>query len=145
MSTPGRALRLVARMVAGAAVLGLVSCSTEAPEQALESAFSACSAPAPSLPAGFDVRSASADQLSELASSASARRSLAEEAATADDRWQSLADAAAAISSFAGVLRDARMTGRSVDEAVTPQMWDQYKYASDAFVLECRGALALGP
>jgi uncharacterized lipoprotein len=126
-------------------ILAIAGCSSEAPAQALESALSACSAPAPSLPAGFDVRSASADQLSALASSASTRKSLAEDAATADDRWQSLADAAAAISSFAGVLRDARMTGRSVDDAATPQMWDQYKYASDAFVLECKGALALGP
>jgi len=43
------------------------------------------------------------------------------------------------------VLRDARATGREVDEAVTPEMWDQYKYASDAFVLECQDALALNP
>ena len=145
MSAAGRALRLVGPVVAGAVVLGLASCSTEDPAQALESALSACSAPAPSLPAGFDVRSASADQLSALASSASTRKSLAAEAAMADDRWQPLADAAAAISSFAGVLRDARLTGRSVDDAATPPMWDQYKYASDAFVLECKGALALGP
>ena len=37
------------------------------------------------------------------------------------------------------------MTGGEIDEAVTREMWDQYKYASDAFVLECKGALALGP
>ena len=79
--------------------------------------------------------------MSELASSAASRRATAEQAAAGDDRWQTLADAATAISSFAGVLRDARATGRSVDEAVPREMWDQYKYASDAFVLECRDAL----
>ena len=58
---------------------------------------------------------------------------------------QSLADAATAISSFAGLLRDARMTGRELDDVVTPAMWDQYKFASDAFILECRDALATSP
>lgn len=142
MSVFYRSLRGAGAVVAAAAVLGLTGCSSEAPEQALANATSACSAEAPDLPAGFDVRTASADQLSELASSATARKVLAEQAATADDRWQVLADAAAAISSFAGVLRDARATGREVDDAVTPEMWDQYKYASDAFVLECQDALA---
>lgn len=132
-------------LAVAAAILGLAGCSSEAPEQALGNATSACSAAAPDLPAGFDVRTASSSQLSELASSAAARKALAEQAATDDDRWQVLADAASAISSFAGVLRDARATGREVDEVVTPEMWDQYKYASDAFVLECQDALALNP
>ena len=130
-------------MTLAVAVVGLAGCSSEAPEQALVNATSACSAEAPDLPPGFDVRTASTGQLSALASSATARKVLAEQAATDDDRWQVLADAASAISSFAGVLRDARATGRVVDEVVTPEMWDQYKYASDAFVLECQDALAL--
>lgn len=136
---------VVAAVSAASVGLGLTACSSEAPAQARDIARSACSASAPSLPAGFDVRTATADQLSGLASSAMSRRALAEQAATADDRWQVLADAAAAISSFAGVLRDARMTGRAVDEVVTPEMWNQYKYASDAFVLECGDALAPDP
>lgn len=137
-----RPLRSVGAVIAAAAVLGLAGCSSEATAQARDSARSACSADTPRLPEGFDVRTASGDQLSELASSAAGRKALAEQAAADDDRWQVLADAAAAISSFAGVLRDARMTGLSIDDAVTPGMWDQYKYASDAFVVECRGALA---
>lgn len=128
-----------------ASALVLAGCSSEDPARALADATSACEAATPDLPSGFDVRTASSDQLSELASSAATRKVLAEQAATADDRWRVLADAAAAISSFAGVLRDVRMTGGEIDEAVTPEMWDQYKYASDAFVLECKGALALGP
>ncbi len=143
MPTRDRSLRGAA-VVAAACVLALAGCSSEDPAQALASAASACSAEAPDLPVGFDVRTASATQLSELASSAAARKALAEQAATADDRWQVLADAATAISSFAGLIRDARATGQAVDDVVTPAMWDQYKYASDAFVLECRGALALG-
>lgn len=136
--TPGRVVAVVAVGV----LAGLSGCSSDAPAQARDSARSACSTATPSLPAGFDVRTATGDQLSGLASSAASRETLAEQAAIADDRWQSLADAATAISSFAGVLRDARMTGRELDDVVTPEMWDQYKFASDAFVLECRDALA---
>jgi cell division septation protein DedD len=130
-------------VLVAAATLVLAGCSSEDPAQARDTARSACDTEAPRLPAGFDVRAATADQLSELAASAATRKVLAEQAATDDDRWQVLADAATAISSFAGVLRDAGMTGRAVDDVVTPEMWDQYKYASDAFVLECRDALAL--
>jgi hypothetical protein len=133
-----------AAAVVAVCFLVLAGCSSEDPAQALASATSACNAEAPDLPVGFDVRVASASQLSQLASSAAARKALADQAATADDRWQVLADAATAISSFAGLIRDARATGRTVDDVVTPAMWDQYKYASDAFVLECRAALALG-
>jgi hypothetical protein len=136
-------LRGTGAVVVAVGVLGLAGCSSEDPAQARDTARSACDAQTPRLPAGFDVRTATGDQLSELAASAAARKVLADQAATDDDRWQVLADAASAISSFAGVLRDARMTGRTVDDAVTPEMWDQYKYASDAFVLECRDALAL--
>ena len=143
MTTPAATLRRAASVVAAGAILALGACSSEAPAQALDSARSACTSPAPALPAGFDVRTASADQLSALASSAAARKAFAEEAATADDRWQTLADASTAISSFAGVLRDAEMTGRPIDDVVTRDMWDQYKYASDAFVLECQGVVAL--
>ena len=141
--TRNRSLRGTTAVVA-IVVVALAGCSSEDGAQALANATSACRAEAPDLPVGFDVRTASANQLSELASSAATRKALAEQAATADDRWQVLADAAAAISSFAGLLRDARSTGRTVDDVVTPAMWAQYKYASDAFVLECRGALALG-
>lgn len=141
MTTASRSLLSVGAVVIASA-LALAGCSSEDPAQALVDATSACSAEAPDLPAGFDVRTATPDQLSELAASAASRKARAEQAATADDRWQVLADAAAAISSFAGVLRDARATGREIDAAVTPEMWDQYKYASDAFVLECRDALA---
>lgn len=136
------ALRGARGLAAAGVLLALTGCSSAEPAQARDDARSACSSAVPSLPAGYDVRTASADQLSELAASASVRRGLAAQAAMGDDRWQSLADAAAAISSFAGVLRDARMTGRALDDVVTPGMWDQYKLASDAFVLECRGALA---
>jgi hypothetical protein len=141
VTNASRSLLCVVAVVV-ASVVALAGCSSEDPAQALADATSACSAEAPDLPAGFDVRTASADQLSELAASAASRKARAEQAAVADDRWQVLADAAAAISSFAGVLRDARATGREIDAAVTPEMWDQYKYASDAFVLECRDALA---
>ena len=123
-------------------VAGLAGCSSASVAQGRDDARAACSAEAPRLPAGFDVRSAPADVMSALAESAAARKAMAEKAAAADGRWQVLADAASAISSFAGVLRDARSTGRAVDDVVTADMWNQYKYASDAFILECKGALA---
>ena len=129
-------------VAASVLVVGLAGCSSASVAQGRDDARAACSAEAPRLPAGFDVRSAPADVMSALAESAAARRVLAEKAAAADDRWQVLADASTAISSFAGVLRDARSTGRAIDDVVTADMWNQYKYASDAFVLECQGALA---
>jgi hypothetical protein len=128
--------------------IGMVLCSLAAVaacssgvDEARVSARQACTAPGPTVPVGFDARTAEPALLGELAASAATRKARAEEAAGADPRWQALADAAGAISTFAGVLRDARAIGTDVDTAVTPAMWDQYKYASDAFVIECRAAL----
>ena len=122
------------------ALVTVAACSGSV-DAARVAARQACTAPGPTVPARFDSRTAEPGLLGELAASAAARKASAEAAAAEDARWQALADAAAAISSFAGVLRDARATGAAVDAVVTPAMWDQYKYASDAFVIECRAAI----
>jgi hypothetical protein len=135
---PSRAVRAG---ILAFSLTALAGCSDASAEEARSLARQACTAPAPVVPAGFQASTASTNLLGELAESAALRRMLADRAAVEDGRWQGLADAAGAIASFAGVLRHARSVGRDVDEAVTPAMWDQYKYASDAFVVECRAAL----
>jgi hypothetical protein len=69
-----------------------------------------------------------------------ARADLAEQAASLNDRWADLSDASRAIASIADLLVQARMEGVRVDAVTTPEMWDQVKYASDAFLAECARA-----
>lgn len=88
--------------------------------------------------AGFDPQTAPLSELERNARVAGERASLAAQAASADGRWQSLSDAANALAAFAEVLRDARMDDVPISDVTTPAMWDQAKYASDAFLIECR-------
>lgn len=127
-------------MTFGVAALLLAGCSGEDVEGGAELARAACDYPAPATP-GFDPDEAELALLIELDQVAGARADLAAEAAGLDDRWQVLADAATALAAFASRIREIRSDGGSVTEQTTPAMWDQVKYASDAFILECRPAV----
>jgi len=130
--------RLVPVVLALPAVL--VGCSdTAGPAQA--QAEQACRYPAPEAP-NFDPQTAELSPLDDLASTATARARLAEAAATGDDRWQPLADAARALAAYADTIAEIRRAGGTVADELPPAVWDQVKYASDAFILECRAALA---
>lgn len=118
-------------------VVLLTGCSDQSEEQAADLARQSCEYPAPSTP-GFDPDTADLGLLVELDQVAATRADLAAQAAALDDRWQSLSDAATALAAYAGRIREIRSDGAAVSEQMTPMMWDQLKYASDAFILECR-------
>lgn len=120
--------------VLGLLVLTVAACGSDGRELAAQ----AC-APREMSGDAFDPETAPLSELERNARVASERASLASEAADADERWQVLADAANALAVFAGVLRDARMDDVPIADVTTPAMWDQAKYASDAFLIECRG------
>ena len=122
------------------AVALLAGCSDQDAADAADLARQSCEYPAPSTP-GFDPDAAELSLLVELDEVAAARADLAARAAERDDRWQPLSDAATALAAYATRLRELRSDGAEVSQAMTPMMWDQLKYASDAFILECRSAV----
>jgi basic membrane lipoprotein Med (substrate-binding protein (PBP1-ABC) superfamily) len=119
------------------AIMALTGCSGT--QAAKDLATQACFLPGPVAEPGFNPETADLSDLVESASIAKRRAEIAEEAAQQDERWRNLSDATRAIATFANVLVDARMDGVPVTDATTPQMWDQAKYAQDAFQAECRG------
>lgn len=79
--------------------------------------------------------------LADLSKTAQLRADLAAEAAALDARWQALSDASSAIAAYADRIREIRRDGGLVAELMPLAVWEQVKYASDAFVLECRTAV----
>lgn len=128
----------LALVMAGAALL-LGACG-DGGVSAQGSAAASCSYPVPATP-NFDAQTAEPALLAELADAARERARLADEAATADQRWQALADAARVLSVAADRVLEVRREGGSVGEKIPLEVWDQVKYASDAFLIECRAAL----
>jgi hypothetical protein len=128
----GVPLVLVAIMLAG--------CSGADGEQAQELARQSCEYPAPEAP-NFDAQTAAPELLAELANAARTRADLAEQAAGLDERWQPLSDAATALAAYAERIREIRRDGGIVADEMPAEVWDQVKYASDAFILECRAAV----
>lgn len=128
-----RPLRLLLALAAGTLV---VACSASEPE-ARELARQACEYPAPAAP-NYDPQTADLQLLADLDTTARARADLASRAAQLDDRWLPLSDAANAIAAFAGRIREIRREGGTVADEMPSEVWEQVKYASDAFVLECR-------
>lgn len=127
-------------VVLALAVVLLAGCSDQSEAEAQELARQSCEYPAPETP-GFDPDTADLGLLVELDQVAQTRADLAADAAARDDRWQPLSDAATALAAYAGRLRELRSDGAEVSQEMTPMMWDQLKYASDAFILECRAAM----
>ena len=120
-----------------ALVLGLVAaCEGSGVDQAR----AACDVVGPTARPGFDPDTEPLSRLQESADAAWARAELAEEAAALNAQWADLADASRAVATFADLLVQARMDGVAVDTVTTPAMWDQAKYASDAFLAECNRA-----
>jgi len=132
----GRMARLSRIVIAGSLIGLLAACGGSAVETARE----ACDVSGPQAQPGFNPETEPLSRLQQSATAAMKRAELAEQAASMDDRWADLADASRAIASFADVLVQARMEGVRVDTVTTPAMWDQAKYASDAFLAECARA-----
>jgi len=101
----------------------------------------ACSVPAVASSAGFNPDTEPLSRLVASADVAQQRATLAGKAAEADARWTVLAEASFTLSAFADLLVETRMNGEEVSAVTTPDMWDQLKFASDAFLAECRAAM----
>jgi hypothetical protein len=123
-------------LIAGSLIGLLAACGGSGVDTARE----ACDVSGPQAQAGFDPETEPLSRLQQSATAAMARAELAEQAASLNDRWADLSDASRAIASFADLLVQARMEGVRVDAVTTPEMWDQVKYASDAFLAECARA-----
>ncbi len=126
-------------MVSVALVASLAGCS-DTTGQARDLAREACTAPAPSAP-NFDPDEADPGLLRGLASSARTRADVSARAAELDERWAVLSEAANLLSAAAERILEVRLDGGVVAEELPPEVWDQIKYASDAFGVECRGAV----
>lgn len=131
-----RALSAVVVLSVTAAVAG---CASSA-ESARDDAARACTLSAPDTP-NFDADTADYALLLELSRVARERADIAQRAADQDEAWQILADATAMLASSADRIEEIRRTGGTVAEEFPAAVWDQIKYASDAFVVECRAAL----
>lgn len=122
-----------------AAALVLTGCgSDEQEQQARELARQTCAYPVPAAPSPFDPETTPLETLIDLAVVARARAGLAEQAAAADPRWQALSDASTAIAVYAELLRGIRLAGEDVATEMPREVWDQVKFASNAFLAECR-------
>jgi hypothetical protein len=130
-------IRLMAAVLLGlAALAGCGSGEQEA--QGRDLAAQACTYPVPEVPSPFDPETTPLATVEELAVVARARARLAEQAAAADPAWQGLSDAATAIAVYAELLRGIRQAGQDVATEMPREVWDQVKFASNAFLAECR-------
>ncbi len=116
--------------------------STDSAE-GLELAASACQLQAQTTSTAFDPQEISVSDLALLDEVATQKTVLSEQAAELDDRWMVLSEASAAISAFAARFLEVRIDSGQVDEAISPEMWEQYKTASNALIAECSSALEL--
>lgn len=121
-------------------MLVLVAGCSSSSEEARLRALDACTYPAPDAP-NYDPQQADLTLLRELAATADARASLAADAAALDERWAILSEASNLLAAAAGRRLEIRAEGGVVADEVTAEVWDQIKYASDAFILECRPVL----
>lgn len=137
--------RIQIRLVSIALLMLTTACSAGSAgmSDAQAMAAQACNVVTDAPATGFDPQTAQIEDLSVLAAAAVRKSELADQAAEADERWAVLSEASAAISAFAQRLLEVRMEGESTDVAITPDMWEQYKTASNAFIAECQAALAL--
>lgn len=130
-------MRVVAAVLVGAAAL--TGCgSGEQEAEGRELARQVCTYPVPAVPSPFDPQTTPVATVQELAVVARARAGLAEQAAAADPTWQTLSDAATAIAVYAELLRGIRLAGQDVATEMPREVWDQVKFASNAFLAECR-------
>lgn len=138
---------MVSKALVSVAVLSVVllsGCSQGSTNSAegLEFASSACQLQAQIASSAFDPQKISVRDLSVLDDVATQKTLLASKAAEKDERWRVLAEASTAISAFAARLLEVRLDSEQVNEAISPEMWEQYKTASNAFIAECQTALA---
>ena len=134
---------LLGAVVCSAVLLsGCAQGSTDSAE-GLALAASACQLQAQTSSTNFDPQEISVSDVALLDEVATEKTVLLEQAAELDDRWVVLSEASAAISAFAARFLEVRLDSGLVNEAISPEMWEQYKTASNAFIAECSSALEL--
>jgi hypothetical protein len=149
----GKGIRSYDGLMSSKVLLGAVVCSvvllsgcgqgSRDSAEGLELAASACQLQAQTTSTAFDPQEISVSDLALLDEVATQKTALSEQAAELDDRWVVLSEASAAISAFAARFLEVRLDSGQVDEAISPEMWEQYKTASNAFIAECSSALEL--
>ena len=136
-------------LIAGLSVsLGACSVGVDTDAQANDLAIQACTSQTIAQREGFNPQTASVSELTQLADIALRKSDWADQAAALSPRWSLLADVSAAIAAFArqlvnvseGAREDASGEARE-EGAISLDMWDEYKSASDTYLAECRTAL----
>jgi hypothetical protein len=128
--------------------LGACSVGVDTDSQANDLAIRACTSQTLAQREGFNPQTASVSELTQLADIALRKSEWADQAAALSPRWSLLADVSEAIAAFArqlvnvreGVREDARGEERE-EGAISLDIWDEYKSASNTYLAECRTAL----
>jgi hypothetical protein len=116
--------------------LGACSSGADSVAQANDFAIRACTAQTVQPREGFNLHTASISELSQLADTAIRRSELADQAAALNEEWLLLSEVSADIAAFAQKILEDREDG-----AISLNMWDDYKTASNTYLAECQSAL----
>ena len=120
--------------------LGACSVGVDTDAQANDLAIRACTSQTIAQREGFNPQTASVSELTELADIALRKSEWADQAAALSPRWSLLSEVSAAIAAFAQQLVNVREGARE-EGAISLDIWDEYKSASNTYLAECRTAL----
>ena|GEM_PF-618466 len=128
-------------LIAGLSLsLGACSVGVDTDSQANDLAIRACTSQTIAQREGFNPQTASVSELTELADIALRKSEWADQAAALSPRWSLLSEVSAAIAAFAQQLVNVREGARE-EGAISLDIWDEYKSASNTYLAECRTAL----
>ena len=137
--------RLGIALIAGLNLsLGACSVGVDTDSQANDLAIRACTSQTIAQREGFNPQTASVSELTELADIALRKSEWADQAAALSPRWSLLSEVSAAIAVFAQQLLEVGENGSEgvrEEGAISLDMWDEYKSASDTYLAECKSAL----
>jgi hypothetical protein len=128
-------------LIAGLSLsLGACSVGVDTDSQANDLAIRACTSQTLAQREGFNPQTASVSELTQLADIALRKSEWADQAAALSPRWSLLSEVSAAIAVFAQQLVNVREGARE-EGAISLDIWDEYKSASNTYLAECRTAL----
>jgi hypothetical protein len=128
-------------LIAGLSLsLGACSVGVDTDSQANDLAIRACTSQTIAQREGFNPQTASVSELTQLADIALRKSEWADQAAALSPRWSLLSEVSAAIAAFAQQLVNVREGARE-EGAISLDIWDEYKSASNTYLAECRTAL----
>jgi hypothetical protein len=124
--------------------LGACSVGVDTDSQANDLAIRACTSQTLAQREGFNPQTASVSELTQLADIALRKSEWADQAAALSPRWSLLSEVSEAIAAFARQLvnvREDASEGAREEGAISLDIWDEYKSASNTYLAECRTAL----